>query len=546
MTPTDVDVLTNDDERAGSHEITSGRLTRPLPVEQRNDFFGRVKFTLGVLMETAGQENGGGAGGHVPVYGDAGTLLRVLPKFLGASIGIKPILQTSADGTQDIVSALQDHEVDVVYSRINVDVALERKISYSFAVYHEFRNVYLRQPELSEIRDIYLAPITTTLAVAFLALTITLAVMLRLINNLHVTTRWKRNQHAPPTDHVSGSDAFLWFMGIFCMQGSTINPNCQSSATIVITALLFQLIVYNAYSASITSKLSIYLDEVTDLHGLLHATDFEVGFVRNRSDEAYLVANRDRDTSEILKRSMKNPTIKVEHYREGLHRAVETKFALFGRHGAVRGAIRNLAATDFCEGLQAEQTIVNRSFERLTELFKDLQTSKLTRKQFWDHLKSSIKVTMDQQTLVFCHLIKVKKMVELLYYATYFYAIGCIGSSFFLVLSQPMSILLFLHVATVIVICFECYQLSYQIDCLKEVFAATSGHAFSLCAQLPYAAGEHRKDYLEVRTTLMIIEICSRNVVCFRCFDIPDISVTVFVSMVKVSYSVLTFLLNTI
>lgn len=143
-----------------------------------------------------------------------------------------------------------------------------------------------------------------------------------------------------------------------------------SSATIVITALLFQLIVYNAYSASITSKLSIYLDEVTDLHGLLHATDFEVGFVRNRSDEAYLVvsfqkilhaetnkknnyeifqANRDRDTSEILKRAMKNPTIKVEHYREGLHRAVEAKFALFGRHGAVRGAIRNLAATDFCE-----------------------------------------------------------------------------------------------------------------------------------------------------------------------------------------------------
>lgn len=84
MTPTAVDVLTNDGERAGSHEITSGRLTRPLPVEQRNDFFGRVKFTLGVLMETAGQENGGGAGGHVPVYGDAGTLLRVLPKFLGA------------------------------------------------------------------------------------------------------------------------------------------------------------------------------------------------------------------------------------------------------------------------------------------------------------------------------------------------------------------------------------------------------------------------------------------------------------------------------
>ena len=79
----------------------------------------------------------------------------------------------------------------------------------------------------------------------------------------------------------------------------------------------------------------------------------------------------------------------------------------------------------------------------------------------------------------------------------------------------------------------------------KLKFDATSLHTFSLCAQLPHSRDHHR-DYVAMRTTLMIIGHCSRNIVQFRCFDIPDISVTVFVSMVNVSYSVLTFLLNTI
>lgn len=211
--------------------------------------------------------------------------------------------------------------------------------------------MYFRQPELSEIRDIYLAPITSSLAIAFLALAITLTALLRLVNNLHVTTRWNKNRLRPAADHVSASDAFLWSVGIFSMQGSTINPNSTSSATIVITGLFFSLIVFNAYSASITSKLSIYLDEVADLHGLLHATDFEVGFVANGSDEVYLVKNRDRDTSEILNRSQRKSSVKVRTYRAGLQRAAAetSSYALFGRHGAVREAVRRLEAAEFCE-----------------------------------------------------------------------------------------------------------------------------------------------------------------------------------------------------
>ena len=59
-------------------------MARPLPVERRNDFFGRVKITLGVLMETDDPVEKDEEGGHVPIYGDSETLLRVLPQFLGA------------------------------------------------------------------------------------------------------------------------------------------------------------------------------------------------------------------------------------------------------------------------------------------------------------------------------------------------------------------------------------------------------------------------------------------------------------------------------
>lgn len=62
-----------------------------------------------------------------------------------------------------------------------------------------------------------------------------------------------------------------------------------------------------------------------------------------------------------------------------------------------------------------------------------------------------------------------------------------------------------------------------------------------LCARLPYSA-EHHRDYVEMRTTLQIIAICSRNVVSFGCAGISDISVAVFAEMVNNCYSMFTFL----
>lgn len=80
---------------------------------------------------------------------------------------------------------------------------------------------------------------------------------------------------------------------------------------------------------------------------------------------------------------------------QAVHTSTFASFWLFKIFGCSVLSIFSL------KGLKAEQIIVNHSFERLTELLKDLQTSKITRKQFWVHLKSSIKITMDQQTLVF-------------------------------------------------------------------------------------------------------------------------------------------------
>ncbi|KAL1374182.1 hypothetical protein pipiens_018238, partial [Culex pipiens pipiens] len=69
---------------------------------------------------------------------------------------------------------------------------------------------------------------------------------------------------------------------------------------------------------------------------------------------------------------------------------------------------------------------------------------------------------------------------------------------------------------TAILSSLECFSLCYLVDSLKYAFESISGHMFYLCARLPYSE-DHHKDYLDMRATLQIIAMCSRNAVTFGC-----------------------------
>ncbi|EDS35317.1 conserved hypothetical protein [Culex quinquefasciatus] len=172
-------------------------------------------------------------------------------------------------------------------------------------------------------------------------------------------------------------------------------------------------------------------------------------------------------------------------------------------------------ATVLLSGLKAEQIILNHHFKHLTRGVKEF------------------------------HLTSLQPMVEKVFFLTYYFALGAIGCTIFLVLSVPFSYTNFGIMASLAGFSLEILQLGHQVETLRDTFDVTAGLAFSLCAQLPYSE-DQRQEYVDLRTSLSIVGLCSRNVARFGCAGIPDISVAVFAELLHTTYSVLTFLLNTV
>lgn len=55
----------------------------------------------------------------------------------------------------------------------------------------------------------------------------------------------------------------------------------------MILSLIFALIIFNAYSAFITSILSVELSNINNLDDLL-SSDYRLGYIKNSQDDLYL------------------------------------------------------------------------------------------------------------------------------------------------------------------------------------------------------------------------------------------------------------------
>ncbi|KAL1398017.1 hypothetical protein pipiens_002447 [Culex pipiens pipiens] len=143
------------------------------------------------------------------------------------------------------------------------------------------------------------------------------------------------------------------------------------------------------------------------------------------------------------------------------------------------------------------------------------------------------------------HLGKLQPMVEKVFFLTYYFALGAIGCTIYLVHSVPFSYINCGILASLAGFSLEILLLGYQVETLRDTFETTAGLALTLCAQLPYS-DDQRQEYVELRTSLSIVGLCSRNVTRFGCAGIPNISVAVFAELLHTTYSVMTFLLNTV
>lgn len=137
------------------------------------------------------------------------------------------------------------------------------------------RNIYLQQPHSSVVRDIYMAPFSPLLLLAVAIVAILLVILLKI------------SYVVANANDMSFSDSVIWCVGILCQQGSTEEPKTAASSVIIISSLFFALIIYNAYAAAITSKLSFKTDSIESIDELIQ-TGYSVIGVANSSELDFL------------------------------------------------------------------------------------------------------------------------------------------------------------------------------------------------------------------------------------------------------------------
>ncbi|KAL1373553.1 hypothetical protein pipiens_018598 [Culex pipiens pipiens] len=132
-----------------------------------------------------------------------------------------------------------------------------------------------------------------------------------------------------------------------------------------------------------------------------------------------------------------------------------------------------------------------------------------------------------------CHLVDTFKELSLI----------VVGAVLYLILKEEFSLCSVAIVLCVIIFILECYWWCYQIDTFESINESISESLLVQCSQLPYS-GDCHSEYVQTRTSLMIIASCSRSSVSFSCFGMCQISMVVFASLMNTCYSVLMFLVN--
>lgn len=69
--------------------------------------------------------------------------------------------------------------------------------------------------------------------------------------------------------------------------GTQIQARTSSGNMIIVISLLFALVIYNSYSATITSMLSVKLTKIRTIADLLNS-DYDIGYAKNSVDETFL------------------------------------------------------------------------------------------------------------------------------------------------------------------------------------------------------------------------------------------------------------------
>ncbi|XP_023310326.1 glutamate receptor U1-like [Anoplophora glabripennis] len=236
----------------------------------------------------------------------------------------------NADGVwSDLFGATINEEIDIALDSIIKTPERYRDMAFSHNIMESRRSIYIEPKQSNELRDIFLIPFSSKLILCVVGTCAILAV---------VMTTYKKIMKAFKTTEIKNKDtglldSFVWSIGIVTQQGSIWKPGSSAEQIIIIVYLIFTLIIYNSYSAFITSVLSIKLTNIRTVDDLLDS-DYEIGYVKNSQDENYLRSMNITQLNEIYLRGYLHNNI--SSITEGLLKAAKGKYGFFASSHVAR------------------------------------------------------------------------------------------------------------------------------------------------------------------------------------------------------------------
>ncbi|XP_074034073.1 glutamate receptor U1 [Leptinotarsa decemlineata] len=236
----------------------------------------------------------------------------------------------------DLLGAIVKGEIDISSECMSKNLERFNDMSFTHDVLTTTKNIYIQPEESSEFRDIFLVPFDNRLIIAVLSTGLIFSLIMTLSNKISSIMK---------TDEIHAQnkgvlDSIVWCIGIFSQQGTLWKPTLYGGRIVVLISLAFTLLIYNSYSAFITSVLSVELSSIRNVDDLLQS-DYEIGYTKNSQDEVYLRSMNISQLNHIYLRGyLEND---VNNISEGLMRVTRGSYGFFASSHLARKQLLNIS-----------------------------------------------------------------------------------------------------------------------------------------------------------------------------------------------------------
>ncbi|XP_034944276.1 uncharacterized protein [Chelonus insularis] len=315
----------------------------PMDVVLRNNFH-RLPIIVGVLngtSESQDEENSSYEDGNSD-DSPLNDFINFLASSLNASLETvfhEKVGTMTNKVWSNLLGDIYSGNVDIGLGYITINDDRQRDMTFSHPLIRYTRNIYIRPPESSSMRDIFLQPFNNRLLLC-VALMHTLIVLT--IGTINYAT--KNSSYKQSMKGTSFGEATLWCTGIMFMQGSPWKPQTLSGKLALLSSLIFALVTYNAYAGFITSILSVQVTGIKNVNDLLQ-NNFKVGY--SELDDEFMRTTNDSNLRLLYIKAFNSRESRLDTTL-GLKKAVDGGYGFFASASLARRTLRTALIQERC------------------------------------------------------------------------------------------------------------------------------------------------------------------------------------------------------